>query len=108
MAHTSDSTYLTLNEALLESVKSCDDLDTLGKIAFEADRRRTQLQMKQRLEYLPALISAIRNFVDQYGDFVVATADDTVVSLGEFSELLEAYRNEQREISEIFYQKTDT
>ena len=65
------ATYFTNNEALLEAVKSCDDLKTLKEIEKESQDRFERLQMERRLAQLPSLVAFIRNFIETYGNFYV-------------------------------------
>lgn len=91
MEQPSITTYFTDNEALLEAVKSCDDLDTLRKIADESADRFDRLQTKQRREYLPELVASIHNFIDRYGNFDIMISYETDVSLLEVADALENY-----------------
>jgi len=79
------------NAALVEAVKSCDDLKTLKEIAEEAEERFERLQMQQRRKFLPAPVTAIHNFIDVYGNFDIMINYETDVSLLEVADALENY-----------------
>lgn len=84
-------TYFTDNEALLEAVKSCDDLKTLKDIAEASEERFERLQMQQRRKFLPALVATIHNFIDVYGNFDIMINYENDVSLLEVADALENY-----------------